>query len=152
MVKLFQWGKTSKQLLGTVSKYLELTANRAILKSNIDMSIPYWGGRRDEDLQEEMYDNGWSQCDGKTKLSEHQILDKDGRSKALDICAFIKGKQEWPENVLIYFSHLMIESFEELKEEGHIPKDIYLHWGGFWKSFKDLPHYEIKDHPQKIKA
>jgi hypothetical protein len=49
---------------------------------------------------------------------------------------------------------LMLEGWQELQDEGEIPKDLFLHWGGLW-SHKDplrlgwdLAHYEIRDYEQ----
>lgn len=152
ILNLFHFGETSSQILSTTSRYLQLTAKRAIMKSQVDISLAYWAGARTANMQADMYKKKWSKANGVDKLSLHQEKDDEGKSPALDLCAFIEGKLAWPKHVLRYLAALMIEAFNELKEEGHISENVYLHWGGYWKSFEDLPHFEIRSYPQRIKV
>ncbi len=92
-------------------------------------------------------------------ISFHQIKDENGEGQALDLVPYIKG---------VGFSYkafgrfgiigsLMLEAWEELQEEGKIPKDLFLHWGGLWKSRDgiklgwDLAHFEIRKYEQLIR-
>lgn len=58
-------------------------------------------------------------------------------SFAIDVTFLINGKTSWDEKYFIAFSKYM--------------KTENIEWGGDWKSFKDLPHYEIKNWKTKIK-
>lgn len=152
---MFKFGKNSNKILDTVNKYLKLSAETAIYNSKIDISIPEWGGLRTAKYQKELFDKGWSKADGINKISNHQLKDDEGKSMALDLCAYHKGEQNWNKERLVYIAVLMLESFEELQKQGIIPKDLYLHWGGFWKSKSDgmgwdLPHFELRNKEQII--
>ncbi len=135
--------------MSTARTYLVLCAHRSISKSELtDMSIPEWGGFRTAEYQNEIYHKDWSKIDGYNKKSDHQKKDEEGKSIALDLCAFADGKQNWDQERLIYIHMLMDESWKELQEEGEIPMDRYLWWGGFWKNSWDKPHYYDRDYPQ----
>lgn len=158
---MFKFGKGSNKVLSTVSKYHQLCTNRMMKKTVIDISLPEWAGRRDCAYQNGLYLKKWSKADGYIKKSKHQILDKDGLCIAVDHSAYVDGEQNWNQGRLTYIGLLYIQCWEELKKEGKIPKNLYIHWGGFWKSKKDykgksgmgwdLPHKEIRNYPQKIK-
>ncbi len=136
--------------MNTSRKYLSMCAERAISKSEIDISIPNWGGYRPDYYQHEMFLKKWSKVDGYQKKSMHQMTDEDGKCLALDLCAYVDGEQNWDKERLIYIHMLMVESWHELQQEGKIPKDRYLWWGGFWKDSWDKPHYYDKNYQQKF--
>lgn len=152
----YKFGKTSNLRRKDVSNYLILCSDRALMCSPVDFGVPKYGGKRDEKIQFEIFCRKWTKCDGKLKLSYHQKTDENGRGLALDLVPYIKG---------VGFSYeatgrfgiigmLMLESWEELQDEGLIPKDLYLHWGGFWSHSDpktlgwDLAHFEIRTYPQ----
>ena len=153
---MFKFSKKSKSILSTVNKYLAMSAELTISKSKIDISIPEWGGLRTAEYQKELFDKGWSKADGTTDESNHQRMDEECKSKALDLCAYYKGKQNWNAERLVYFAGIMLDNFETLKSEKRIPNNLYLHWGGYWTPRSDglgwdLPHFEIKDKKQTIR-
>ena len=152
----FKYGDTSKERRKYVSEYLILTSDRALICSPVDFGIPEDGGFRFDKRQNWIFKKGWSKCDGFIRLSFHQIKDSDGKGQALDLVPYIKG---------IGFSYealgrfgiigmLMLEAWEELQDEGLIPKDLFLHWGGLWSSKTpiklgwDLAHFEIRGYVQ----
>ncbi len=152
----YKFGKTSTGRKDTTSKYLQITANRALRCSPIDFGVPWMGGRRSVLEQKEIFDMGNSRCDGYDKISYHQQVDEDGNGKALDLVPYIPGTG-FSYNAYGRFGiigMLMLEAWEELKEEGKIPDNLYLHWGGFWRNLKpeklgwDLAHYEIRNAEQ----
>lgn len=154
---MYKFGKKSNKVLSTVNKYLKMAAEAAIAESKIDISIAEWGGLRTAEYQKELYDKGWSKADGTSKKSNHQLTDEDGKSKALDLCAYYKGKQNWNKERLVYIAGLMLKNFETFKENKRIPQGVFIHWGGWWSIDKDedglswdKPHFEIKNKPQKI--
>ena len=156
---MYKFGKKSNEILDTVNRYLKLSAEKTISKSKIDISIPEWGGLRDSKYQKELYDKGWSNADGTKVKSNHQIQDEEGKSMALDLCAYYKGEQNWNKERLVYIAVLMLESFEELKKDGLIPPYYQLEWGGYWKPSKndskdsfgfDRPHFQLSKKKQKI--
>lgn len=126
----------------------------------VDVGVPGMGGLRLKHEQLEIFKAGYSKCDGYKVESFHQKTDEDGKGLALDLVPYIYG---------IGFSYeafgrfgiiatLMLESWEELKESGMIPKDLYLHWGGYWRNNNpirlgwDLAHFEIRDYEQVIRV
>ncbi len=152
---MYKFGKKSKEVLDTVNKYLVMAAEETIKESKIDISIPEWGGLRTADYQYELYKKKWSKADGTVKKSNHQLKDSEGKSKALDLCAYYEGEQNWNKERLVYIAGIMLDSFETLKAKGRIPMDVYIHWGGFWKSKDDglgwdLPHFQTGTSNQTI--
>jgi hypothetical protein len=154
---MYKFGKESKKILNTVNKYLVMAAEKTIAESKIDISIPEWGGKRTADYQYSLYKKKWSKADGTVKKSKHQILDDEGKSKALDLCAFVNGEQNWNKERLVYIATLMIKNFDILKKEGKIPNDLHIHSGMFWKVKKgdeedgfgfDRPHTQLSTTPQ----
>lgn len=150
------FGDLSKSRMHMVSEFLKLCANRALLCSPVDFGVPADGGLRTDERQNEIFKKGYSKADGYKKKSFHQKKDSAGKGLALDLVPYIAG---------IGFSYeaagrfgiigtLMLEAWEELQEEGKIPKDLFLHWGGLWthkdpKSLGwDLAHFEIRTYQQ----
>ena len=155
----FAFGEGSESRLITVTDYLQMTARRVIKSSRIDISVPYLGGRRNCEEQNDAFNRNASKADGIIKKSRHQILDKYGKAKALDLVAYIKGFGLSYESLgrAGMIGAMMLEAWEELQDEGLIPKDLYLHWGGFWNNEKDDElgwdpwHFEERDYPQVIR-
>lgn len=152
----YKFGKTSNERRKDVSNYLKLCSNYALMCSPVDFGVPYMGGLRSAKEQNSIYKEHNSECDGFKKLSFHQLTFDDGKGQALDLVPYIAG---------IGFSYeaygrfgiigmLMLEAWEELQEQGLIPKDLFLHWGGLWshkdpkKLGWDLAHYEIRTYQQ----
>jgi len=150
---MYKFGNESNEVLEKVNKYLVLTANLTISMSAIDISIAEWGGLRTAKYQKSLFNKGWSKADGTNTISNHQKTDEEGKSMALDLCAYHKSKQNWNAERLVYMAGLMLCNFEKLKDEGKIPQDLYLHWGGLWRSKLggmgwDLPHFELRTSKQ----
>ena len=151
-----QFGKDSKKVLYTVSEYLIMAAERTASRSRIPIAVPPWGGLRTDDEQNGYYLKKWSRVDGYIKKSKHQIEDLKGKAIALDLCALVKGKYNYNKERLIYINTLMGISFEELKKEGKIPKNVYLHQGMLWNPDDkkkeglgwDRAHSELRSYPQ----
>lgn len=148
----FKFGGSSTARKETVSRYLQLAADKAIECSPVDFGVPWMGGKRTAEEQKDIFDKGYSRCDGYNKTSFHQRVDDKGKGKAIDLVPYIPG---------VGFAYdaagrfgiigmLMLEAWEELQDEGKIPKTLHLHWGGFWRNKEpknlgwDLAHYEIR--------
>ena len=155
----YSFGRTShKRMLG-VDDALTRTAVTALSFSPIDMSIPWRGGLRTASQQKELFDMGNSRADGYRNKSYHQS------GKALDIVPFVDGEIDYTAtDRFVEFANLMLETFKFLQAIGQIPRDLYLHWGGFWSAKDnngdgilstindefgwDKPHWEIRTKPQ----
>jgi hypothetical protein len=152
-------GKSSRRRKSTISRYLQLTVDRTMPCLPFDAGIPWAGGWRGAPMQNGIFKEGHSGCDGYKNLSYHQKKGSDGKGLAVDVVPYIRGIG------FDYNAHgrfgmiaaMMLEAWEELKEEGVIPRELYLHWGGFWKNKTpsslgwDLAHYEIRGYEQVIK-
>jgi hypothetical protein len=156
---LFAFGNTSEKRRTGVSRYLIKCSDKALKCSPIDFGVPADGGFRIAKRQNWIFKKGWSRCDGYEVLSNHQLTDENGEGQALDLVPYIKGKGLSYEAFGRFgiIGTLMLEAWEELQEAGEIPKDLFLHWGGFWKSRDgiklgwDLAHFEIRKYEQKIR-
>ena len=136
-----------------VNPYLIECAEMTIGQSIYDLTIPWMGGTRKAQEQNDLFtgvNNGGvstSKCDGFETLSYHQIEAADnGFGNALDIIPV--GKEPYKETrKLNYIGRLMLLNWQELifkyAQEG---VDIgVMIWGGtFGASSWDRPHYEIR--------
>jgi len=89
-------------------------------------------GVRTQQRQQELFKQGKSKCDGIKKKSNHQIK-ADGFGHAIDLYPLpidYKNKQPY----ILLSNHIKAKA----KELG-----INISWGGDWKSFIDMPHYEL---------
>lgn len=154
----FKFGKSSARRLLTVSEYLQLAAKKAIQSSPIDFGVTWMGGLRTDIEQNDIYISGNSKADGYLNLSFHQKKDDEGKGKALDLVPYIASYGAFSYKAFGHFGiigMLMLEAWEELQEAGKIPKDLFLHWGGFWshkdpeKLGWDMAHYEIRNYKQE---
>ena len=73
---------------------------------------------------------GLSKCDGYEKISSHQT------GEALDVYAYVDGNASWEEHHLAMVATAMLQSASQL--------GVGLEWGGLWKSFIDMPHFQLK--------
>lgn len=153
----FKFGASSEARKKTVSTYLQITADRMLVCSPVDVSIPWMGGKRTAEEQKAIFNEGNSRCDGFKTFSYHQKTDDKDKGLALDLAPYISGvgiSYEAPARSGI-IGTLMLEAWEELQDEGRIPNTLYLHWGGLWshkdnqKIGWDMWHFEIRDYEQK---
>ena len=102
----------------------------AITNAPIDFVITE--GVRTQKRQWELFKAGKSKCDGVKNKSNHQVK-ADGYGHAVDLYPLpINYKNKEPYKILA----------------GHIKKvakelNIKIQWGGDWKNFCDMPHYEL---------
>ena len=127
----FQLGTNSMKNMEGIDDRLIDIAELAITLSPIDFGIPSSGGFRSTQDQAELYTSGKSKCDGTTNKSYHQT------GKALDVFAYVDGKASWDALYLTTIATAMLQSASQL--------GIELQWGGLWRSWQDLPHFQIKD-------
>ena len=128
---MFKLGTNSINNLAGVDGRLIDIADVAITLSNIDFGIPSTGGLRSEADQAKLFADGVSKADGVNNKSYHQS------GKALDVYAYVDGKASWDKLHLALIAAAMLQASAQLGYE--------LKWGGLWKSWQDMPHFEIKD-------
>lgn len=127
----FKFSQRSIERMQDVDQRLIDVATRALEISPIDFGIPQDGGLRTGDRQFELYAMGKSKADGYTKKSRHQ----DGG--ALDVYAYVDGKASWEKEHLAIVAAAMLQAAIEL--------GVKIEWGGLWKSFQDMPHFQLVD-------
>ena len=93
-------------------------------------------GHRTIERQQELYKQGFSQLDGINKKGKHNY----SPSLAIDIIPYEKGHNPFDGSKK---SEAMFVSLAKEFKKVAMEKDIAVVWGGDWKSFKDLPHFQI---------
>jgi hypothetical protein len=155
---MFYLGKTSKRRIRGISELLVFTIDRYLEISPIDITIPWMGGRRTAEEQNEIFLRKCSKCDGYKKESFHQSGD------AFDAAAFKNGEMSNEKHNALKVAYYMLKSFDDLKENNDVPNNLYLHCGIFWgdkdldndgflteqdKIGWDARHFELRPYPQK---
>ena len=129
---MYSFGKRSKEQLDTIHPTLKLILHSAI--KHFDFSVIE--GQRTQLRQIELFSDGKSELDGVSRLSMHQ----HEPSLAVDIIPYEKGTNPFDgtiESELAFYKlHAII-----MREAHKLGVDIT--WGGNWKNFKDLPHYQL---------
>lgn len=129
----FAFGKTSTAKLNEINPVLKDLAIKALSKSTVDFGIPSTGGKRTAEEQKVLFDKGFSQKDGTIKKSYHQS------GNAVDLVPYIDGGFTWANKQAFNEIHKAVtEAWAEMGV-----KDWTLVWGGDWKTFVDLPHYQL---------
>lgn len=124
----FHLSKSSLRNLDGVHPELVDVVKLAIQLTKIDFGIPSTGGYRTASQQNELYRAKKSNADGFDKKSKHQI------GKAVDVFAYVDGQASWDERHLAMVACAMLEAANRL--------GVNLRWGGHFKSFVDMPHFE----------
>lgn len=125
----FKFSTNSILRMNGVNKQLRNVAYRALEISKVDFGIPEHGGRRTAEEQNQLFKDGKSKADGYKKLSYHQS------GNALDVYAFVDGKASWEKEHLAMVAAAMLQAAAEM--------GVKVEWGGLWKSFQDMPHFQI---------
>ena len=126
---MYQLSNTSRSRLASVAHRCVKVIERALVISPIDFGIPQYGGRRTAQEQHALFLGGKSKCDGIEKKSTHQS------GKAFDVYAYVDGKASWDELHLTTVAAAILQAASELK--------VPLEWGGLWKGFRDMPHFQL---------
>lgn len=102
----------------------------AIRDSPYDFGIPREGGLRSAEDQYILFKKGASKCDGYKNKSKHQL------GIAFDIYGYVDGKATWDEEILTAIANHILTVAASMR--------IKLSWGGDWRSFKDMPHFQLR--------
>lgn len=125
---MYKLGKRSRERLQGIDADLIEVVELALTISPIDFGIPEFGGLRTEEDQRGLYTKGLSKCDGIVNKSYHQT------GRAFDIYAYVDGKASWDKQHLTTCAAAILEAANAL--------DVKLAWGGHFKSFLDMPHFQ----------
>ena len=140
----YQFSKASMNNMKGVHPELVVIMQEAIKNSLIDFGVPSTGGVRTAAQQKALFDIYKSDCDGKVKLSMHQ-LKKDGYGHAVDFYAYVNGEASYDRVHLGMVASVIMSTAKRLKKAGKVSIELY--WGGQFASsdFKgwDYPHIEI---------
>ena len=135
---MYKFSKNSLKKLEGLHPQLQKFFHELIKISPYDFSITQ--GVRTAEEQNKLYQQGRTvpgaivtNCDGYKLKSNHQIKD-DGLGYAGDIAVLVNNKVTWEEK---YYKEVA-NSARELMQKYNVE------WGGDWKSFKDLPHFEYR--------
>ena len=126
---MFKLSKRSKRHLKDVNPVLVEVVMRALEITKVDFGVPVSGGFRTSEQQNALFTSGMSQLDGYNRKSRHQLGD------AVDVFAYVDGKASWDEDHLTHVATAMLAAASEL--------GVKLRWGGHWRSFVDMPHFEV---------
>ena len=130
----FVLGKTSVEELSKINPILKQLANMAISRSEVDFGILKLGGIRTAAEQHELFLAGRSKVDGLVKPTTHQT------GMAVDLVPYINGKYTWEDHEAFHLiNKAVLESWKEMDVT-----EYKLVWGGDWKTFLDMPHYELR--------
>lgn len=134
---MFRLGANSlKNREGVDPRLIEID-DLAIQITLVDYGHGRFAGLRSAELQNELYRDGKSKCDGYHKISEHQ------EGKALDFYAFVDGRASWEP------LHLAMVAAAYLQAANMLGYKI--RWGGLWSkrindgTGWDMPHVEIDE-------
>jgi len=138
------------------SSYSKLSSCHPDLQRLFNEVIRHWDctiifGHRSPAEQNDLFMKGRAIVDGKVQIvdSDEVVTYRDGYEK-------ISLHNELPAlavDVMPYFSeepHIRWTDIDSLQRFGHYVKgmadglNIEIEWGGDWRSFKDYPHYQIK--------
>ena len=135
---MFKFSRNSEKKLQYLHPNLQKFFRELIKISPYDFSITQ--GIRTAVEQNKLYQQGRTMpgkivtnCDGYKIKSNHQTKD-DGLGHAGDIAVLLNNKITWEEKY-----------YKEVAMTARILMQKYnVEWGGDWKNFKDLPHFEYK--------
>ena len=135
---MFKFSRNSEKKLQYLHPNLQKFFRELIKISPYDFSITQ--GVRTAEEQNKLYQQGRTtpgklvtNCDGYKLKSNHQTK-SDGLGHAGDIAVLINNKITWEEKY-----------YKEVAMSARILMQKYnVEWGGDWRNFKDLPHFEYK--------
>lgn len=143
---MFEWGESSRQRMQGVDNLLITLATEALHRSKYDMTIPWMGGYRSEQDQQQLYAQGTTKCDGIENKSYHQS------GYALDIAPVISFDKKSSEHDINraynQFAQCMFDVYKHTDCQ-----NLVLHWGGlFGATGWDKAHWELKENPYQKEA
>ena len=127
---MYKLSDTSKGRLTGVDPRIIKIIDLALTISIIDFGIPAHGGLRTAGDQRVLFSKKVSKCDGIKIKSAHQS------GLAFDVYAYIDGSASWDRYHLTQVAAGILQAAALL--------GYPLTWGGNWKSYVDMPHFELE--------
>jgi peptidoglycan L-alanyl-D-glutamate endopeptidase CwlK len=138
--KKFTLSKSSKGNLEGVKENIIELVNRSLSKSKVDFGIPSYGGLRTAKDQYTLF----MIRPHVTKIDGYKIESYHQSGNAFDIFVYDEHGACWKcKDKYADIAEVIKFEFELMIEEGLFSEDAKLEWGGDWKSWKDLPHFQI---------
>ena len=137
----FKLSRNSKKNIKGVRKNIIKLIERALAKSPHDFGIPQDGGKRTAQRQNELFHMKprVTTLDGFRRKSFHQTGD------AFDIFTYDEHGACWDcKEKYKEIADLIKAEFALMQDEGIFNCDDKITWGGDWKRFPDLPHFEFR--------
>lgn len=125
MAKMFKFSDMSQARLKTCDDRLQLLFNHIIMEEDCSILC----GHREKEAQDKAYNEGFSKVQWPN--SKHNSYP----SKAVDVLPY-------PIN---WMDHDRIALFASKVKAKAVDLGIKIRWGGDFKSFKDMPHFELED-------
>ena len=122
---MYKYSRSSKRKLSTCHPDLQRIFNEVI--KYMDVTIVY--GYRGKDIQNRLYNSGFS------KLKFPESKHNKTPSLAVDVAPW---PTLWTDEKLFYQLYGIVKVISEML-------DIKIRWGGHWKSFPDLAHFELEE-------
>lgn len=134
---MYQLSQRSKQRISTTDERVQIIVEEAIRISPIDFGIPAYGGKRTDEEQHELFEQGKSKCDGYSKRSRHQS------GLAFDIFPYVGGKADYDPRYCFMLAGVFLSVANDFGYK--------LKFGGDWdmdmdlddQTFFDLVHFEL---------
>lgn len=127
----FKLSTKSIQNLDGVYSPLFKVIRLALTITKVDFGIPSSGGLRTAEEQQALYKQGKTTLDGYLKVSNHQS------GNAFDVFAYVDGKASYEKEHLYEVATAILAAASQL--------GVPLAWGGHWKDFVDMPHFELAE-------
>lgn len=127
----FKLSARSQERLKGVDNRIFNIIEVALTITHVDFGIPEYGGLRTAADQRNIFKTGASKCDGIENKSEHQT------GLAFDVYAYVDGKASWDRYHLTQVAAAILQASALL--------GYPLAWGGNWKSWQDMPHFQLED-------
>ena len=127
----FKLSASSQERLNGVDNRILNIIELALTITHVDFGIPKYGGLRDAATQRNIFKTGATKCDGIEIKSEHQS------GLAFDIYAYVDGKASWDRYHLTQVAAAILQAAALL--------GYPLTWGGNWRSWQDMPHFQLED-------
>jgi peptidoglycan LD-endopeptidase CwlK len=128
----FVYGNKSKQRLSECAEPLQILMNKVLEETEHDITILC--GSRSKEEQDAAY------AAGNSKLKYPRSKHNQTPSLAVDVAPY---PIDWKDIAAFKELGALVkrtwDSMSQAEKEGYT-----LSWGGDWKSFKDMPHYELR--------
>lgn len=131
----YSFGRRSLDRLATCHPVLQRLMRKVIARDDLPCDITILCGYRNQAEQDAAY------LAGNSKLQFPKSLHNSSPSLAVDIAPYINGGVSWDRAWYFKLAPLVKQTWLQMTEE---EQDGYqLSWGGEWKSFVDLPHFQL---------